>query len=78
LVGDQTAALTKERVGLRAGWGIPTKAELFNAEGRLVKTIFTVTGSGYFSTGELPQGIYILRMTDNNDHVANKKILIQR
>jgi len=63
---------------LNAGNNSKLHLQLFNAEGRLVKTIFTVTGSGYFSTGELPQGIYILRMTDNNDHVANKKILIQR
>ncbi len=63
---------------LNAGNNSKLHLQLFDAEGRLVKTIFTVTGSGYFSTGELPQGIYILRMTDNNDNVANKKVLIQR
>lgn len=52
--------------------------QLFDTEGRLVKTIFTITGSGYFSVGELPAGTYILKMTDNNDNTATRKVLIQR
>ena len=63
---------------LNAGNNSKLHLQLFDTEGRLVKTIFTVTGSGYFSTGELPPGFYILRMTDKNNNVANKKVLIQR
>ncbi len=63
---------------LNAGNNSKLHLQLFDAEGRLVKTIFTLTGNGNFSAGELTPGMYILRMTDNNDNVATKKVLIQR
>ena len=63
---------------LNAGNNSKLHLQLFDADGRLVKTIFTITGSGYFSVTELSSGIYILRMTDSNDNVVNKKLLIQQ
>ena len=63
---------------LNAGNNSKLHLQLFDAGGRLVKTIFTVTNRGYFSARELPLGMYILRMTDNNDNIVNKKVLIQQ
>lgn len=63
---------------LNAGNNSKLHLQLFDAGGRLVKTIFTLTGSGHFSINGLPQGMYIIRMTDDNDNVANKKVLVQR
>lgn len=63
---------------LNAAVNTNLQLQLFDTEGRLVKTIFTITGSGYFSVAELAPGTYILKMTDNNDNTATRKVLIQR
>ena len=63
---------------LNAAANTNLQLQLFDTEGRLVKTILTITGNGYFSVSELASGTYILKMTDNNDNTITRKVLIQR
>ncbi|MDR3133620.1 MAG: T9SS type A sorting domain-containing protein [Prevotellaceae bacterium] len=52
------------------------RIDLFDMSGRLVRTITTTNGS--FSVQGLENGLYVLRIYENNQFASTRKILVQR
>lgn len=52
-----------------------TEVEVYNALGRLVKTM---QGSNEISVAELPQGVYLLRIADAEGKVLTAKVAVGR
>ena len=52
-----------------------TEVEVYNALGRLVKTM---QGSNEISVAELPQGVYLVRIRDAEGKIFMEKVMVSR
>ena len=52
-----------------------TEVEVYNALGRLVKTM---QGTNEISVAELPQGVYLVRIADAEGKVLTAKVAVSR
>ncbi len=56
--------------------GSVLKVQFINLEDRMLKEFSIASGQSKLSTGDLPKGLYFLRVLSNNEIIQNHTVLI--